>query len=303
MATKKAQNVENESERERRLHEVIGQFCAAEERGEKPNRQEFLDRHPDLADVLREFFAEQDRFHDATRPIGDPADPHWSLPPSDTALFWLDDARAVDDSPSSGATTLPRGSDTPPPTGTKVRSFGDYELIAELGRGGMGIVLQARQRSLNRPVALKMIRAGRRASSDDLLQLRNEAEAVANLDHPNIIPIYEVGEHEGHSYFAMKLVEGGTLAQRLEEYAANPSAAAGAMATVARAVHHAHQRGVLHCDLKPSNILIDAGGQPYVSDFGLAMRIKGDRRLTESGAILGSPPYMAAEQLSGHKAE
>src|SRR5271165_3090497 len=135
MATKKAQNVENESERERRLHEVIGQFRAAEERGEKPNRQEFLDCHPDLADVLQEFFAEQDRFHDATRPIRDPADPHWSLPPPDTALFWLDDAREVDDSPSSGATTLPRGSATPPPAGTKVRSFADYELIAELGRG------------------------------------------------------------------------------------------------------------------------------------------------------------------------
>ena len=147
-----------------------------------------------------------------------------------------------------------------------------------------------------------MIRAGRRASSVDLLRLRNEAEAVANLDHPNIIPIYEVGEHRGHSYFAMKLVEGGTLAQRLEEYAANPRAAAAAMATVARAVHHAHQRGVLHCDLKPSNILIDFGGQPHVSDFGLAMRITGDRRLTESGAAVGSPPYMAAEQLSGHKA-
>jgi len=302
MATEKVQNVENDSERDRRLHEVIGQLHAADERGEKPNRQEILDRHPDLADVLHEFFAEQDRFHDATRPIGDPADPHWSLPPPDTALLGLDDARSGDDSPGSGATSLPRDSATPPPAGTKVRSFGDYELIAELGRGGMGIVLQARQRSLNRPVAVKMIRAGRRASSDDLLRLRNEAEAVANLDHPNIIPIYEVGEHRGHSYFAMKLVEGGTLAQRLEEYAANPRAAAKAMATVARAVHHAHQRGVLHCDLKPSNILLDAGGQPHVSDFGLATRIKGDRRLTESGAILGSPPYMAVEQLPGHKA-
>ena len=142
MDTKKVQNVENESERERRLREAIGQFFAAEERGEEPNRQEFLDRHSDLADGLHEFFAEQDRFHDATRPIGDAADPHSSLPPPDTALLWLDDARAVDDSPSSGTTSLPRGSTTSPPAGTKVRSFGDYELIEELGRGGMGVVLQ-----------------------------------------------------------------------------------------------------------------------------------------------------------------
>src|SRR5262249_41228105 len=154
---------------------------------------------------------------------------------------------------------------------------------------------------LNRHVALKMILAGHLASADDVQRFRNEAEAVAQLDHPHIIPIYEVGEHRGSSFFAMKLIDGDSLARRLDDYAVDPRAAAPLLATIARAVHHAHQRGVLHRDLKPSNILIDAEGTPYVSDFGLAKRIEGSSELTETGALLGSPPYMAAEQVSGRK--
>ncbi len=182
-----------------------------------------------------------------------------------------------------------------------VRVFGDYELLGEIARGGMGVVYRAQQRSLNRPVALKMLPGGSLAHDDDVRRFRLEAEAIAHFDHPNIVPIYEVGEHDGVSYFAMKRIEGTSLAQRPPGPAADPRAAARLVAAVARAVHHAHQRGVLHRDLKPSNILIDAQGQPHVTDFGLAKRIEGDSELNQSGAILGTPSYMAPEQASGQR--
>jgi tetratricopeptide (TPR) repeat protein len=165
----------------------------------------------------------------------------------------------------------------------------------------MGVVYRARQRSLNRPVALKMILAGRHAAPGEVSRFRAEAEAVANLDHPNIVPVYEVGEHDGQSYFAMKLIDGGSLSGTLADFGDDPGAAAGLVATVARAVHHAHQRGILHRDLKPSNVLINAEGQPFVTDFGLARRVDGGGELTESGALVGSPPYMSAEQASGKR--
>ena len=165
----------------------------------------------------------------------------------------------------------------------------------------MGIVFRARQRSLNRLVALKVIRDGARASDEGARRFRNEAEAVAHLDHPHIVPIYEVGEARGCSFFSMKLVEGGNLAERLKEFHANNRAAARLLATVARAVHHAHERGILHRDLKPSNILIDKQGQPLVADFGLARRLEGDSELTQTGAVLGTPAYMAPEQATGHR--
>ncbi len=277
-----ATEVGEDSGREARLYEIIGQFYEAVERGETPDQQEFVRQHPDMADALDEFFTEQDRFHRMVGPLRDVAG-SGSFSPG-IELPRIDGVEDVGLLPGSGA-----------------RLIGDYELLEEIARGGMGIVYKARQRSLNRLVALKMILTSRRASRDDVLRFRNEAEAVANLDHPHIIPIYEVGEHLGRGYFAMKLVDGGSLAGRLDAFATNPRATAETMAVVARAVHHAHQRGVLHRDLKPSNILIDVDGKPYVSDFGLAKRLEEDPELTLSGAILGSPPYMAAEQAVGRK--
>ena len=163
----------------------------------------------------------------------------------------------------------------------------------------MGVVYKARQISLNRLVALKMIRAGALAGEDELRRFQNEAEAVARLDHPHIVPIYEVGEHDGKRYFSMKLIGGPCLSRTLSSYTANPQDAAKLMVTIAEAVHHAHQRGILHRDLKPSNILLDEQGQPHVSDFGLAKQVEGDGSLTVSGAILGTPAYMAPEQAAG----
>jgi len=178
-----------------------------------------------------------------------------------------------------------------------LESVGDFELIAELAQGGMGIVYRARQRSLNRIVALKMLLTGRVTSDVGRARFRAEAEATAELDHANIVPIFEIGEHSGRPFFSMKLIDGGTLADLLHKSPRPPlRELVTALAKVCRAVHYAHQRGILHRDLKPSNVLIDTAGEPYVADFGLAKRLGSDDGLTVTGALLGTPAYMAPEQ-------
>jgi serine/threonine-protein kinase len=179
--------------------------------------------------------------------------------------------------------------------------LGDFALLEVLGKGGMGVVYRARQLSLNRLVALKMIKAGALADDAELRRFHNEAEAVAALDHPGIVPIHEVGEHGGQRYFTMKLVAGDSLAASLGRYRDDPRAAAALVAAAAEAVHHAHQRRILHRDLKPANILVDEQGRPHVTDFGLAKRVEGDSELTQSGAIKGTPAYMAPEQTTGRR--
>jgi WD40 repeat protein/tRNA A-37 threonylcarbamoyl transferase component Bud32 len=178
-------------------------------------------------------------------------------------------------------------------------SFGNYELLAEIARGGMGVVYKARQKSVQRVVALKMVLAGRFASDSEIKRFRIETEAATHLDHPNIVPIYEVGDVEGQPYFTMKLIEGGSLAGCILRYHENQRLGAKLMATVARAVHHAHQRGVLHRDLKPANILLDAAGEPFITDFGLARSVESGGDLTITGTILGTPNFMAPEQAAG----
>jgi WD40 repeat protein/tRNA A-37 threonylcarbamoyl transferase component Bud32 len=186
--------------------------------------------------------------------------------------------------------------------------LGDYELLEELGQGGMGRVYKAWQRRLGRVVALKVIRAGALATEAERLRFRTEADAAARLDHPNIVPVFEVGEHDGVPYIAARYVEGGPLSRHLERFADDPRAAAGLIAALARAVHHAHERGVLHRDLKPGNILLerrggDAGALvPHVADFGLARLLDQDSGLTQTGELLGTPSYMAPEQASGGSA-
>lgn len=183
--------------------------------------------------------------------------------------------------------------------GTRLRYFGDYELLEKIGEGGMGVVYKARQMSLNRVVAVKMIKHGRLASEDLVKRFHGEAEAVAQLDHPGIVPIYEIERHEDQYYFSMRYVEGESLAKKVAEGPLSPGEAARLMQLTAEALACAHAVRTIHRDLKPANILLDANGQPCITDFGLAKRTETDSTLTATGEILGTPSYMPPEQASG----
>ncbi len=196
---------------------------------------------------------------------------------------------------SESSPTLPN---SPELLSTSV-SLPGYVIEGELGRGGMGVVYKARQVSLNRLVALKMILSGNQASTDDLARFLTEAEAVARLQHPHIVQIYEIGKHQDRPYFSLEFCSGGSLADRLRTTPLAPSEAVQLVALLARAVQAAHDRGIIHRDLKPANVLLTADGQPKLTDFGLAKKLDADRGQTRTGSILGTPSYMAPEQASG----
>jgi WD40 repeat protein len=180
-------------------------------------------------------------------------------------------------------------------------AFGDFELLEELARGGMGIVYRARQVSLDRIVAVKMLLFGPLSSPEFVKRFRTEAAAAASLQHPNIVAIHEVGVHHGQHYFAMDFVEGPSLAKVLASGPLPLKKAATYVKTIAEAIHYAHERGILHRDLKPSNVLIDTNDQPRITDFGLARRLEGDSELTVTGQVIGSPNYMPPEQAAGRR--
>ena len=263
-----------------RLEEILHEYLQAVDAGRPPDREEWLRRHPDCAAELADFFANEDQMARLAHGMGE-----------------------EDGAPSTdfNAQTVGYGDPREPAPGTRIRYFGDYELMEEIARGGMGVVYRARQVSLNRVVALKMILSGHLASPREVRRFQAEAEAAANLDHPHIVPIHEVGQHEGQQYFSMKFVEGGSLLGSLERFRTDPPATARLFQKVARAVHYAHQRGILHRDLKPANILLDRNKEPIVADFGLAKRLEPTSDLTHSGALVGTPGYMAPEQARAEK--
>ncbi len=248
---------------------------------ERPTLEQLIAAHPHLAADLREIWG--------AVMVADAVAEHHSR--SDRTQSFA--------TPRSDRHTL----DAAPP-----EELGDFKLLAEIGRGGMGVVYRARQRSLDRLVAVKVLLRGADATPQDQDRFRAEAEAAARLDHPGIVPIYETGEAAGWRYFGMKMIEGENLSQRMAAGPLPQREAARLVMEVARAIHYAHERGVIHRDLKPANILLDAAGEPHVTDFGLAKRhtratqTRGNT-LTTTGAILGTPSYMAPEQAAGGRGE
>jgi WD40 repeat protein/tRNA A-37 threonylcarbamoyl transferase component Bud32 len=270
--------------------DLVAAYCEALDRGLPVDRLAWIDQYPELAGELSGFFASDDLLNGLVAPLREAIEmPRPTMPGESLGVESV--GRTLGDAagPCEPASELHRP------------MVGDYELIRRLGRGAMGDVYEARQVRLNRVVALKMIRSGLLASEEDVQRFRNEAEAVALLDHPRIVTIHAVGEDQGLHYFSMRLIRGGSLAERIGSFRKDPRAAASLMIEVARAIQYAHQQGILHRDLKPANILVDENGQPHVSDFGLAKRLGSGSDLTGTGAILGTPSYMAPEQAEGNK--
>ncbi len=249
---------------DRQVLELLDAYLARLQAGEAPNRETLLREHPELASAF------------------DCMDALEGLAPEQLGGA-MDDGAAV--------------------TGDLPRTFGQYELLSEIGRGGMGVVYRARQEGLDRIVAVKMILAGHLASPEHVRRFHVEARAAAKLRHPNIVHIHEVGRLNGQDYFAMEYVEGDSLAERIAKGPINIDQSVQLVGAVARAVDHLHSQGIVHRDLKPSNILLDDDGVPYVTDFGLAKVFESGSEMTATGVIAGTPSYMAPEQASGHGAD
>lgn len=271
--------------RDGRVNEAIAAYIQAVERGETPDLETFMAKHVEIAGELASFF-------------GNVAKLQKLAGTEDVASVSAPGGPSQSESDINEPTMTFSQRDVPSSRNV-LRYFGDYELIEEIARGGMGVVYKARQVTLNRIVAVKMILAGHLASSDDVQRFHTEAEAAAQLDHPGIVPIYEVGEQDGHHYFSMGFVEGQSLAKRVADGPLTPRASAEMVKTIAEAIQYAHDKGVIHRDLKPANILLDKDGKPRVADFGLAKVIERDSDLTGVNQILGTPSYMPPEQAAG----
>jgi eukaryotic-like serine/threonine-protein kinase len=282
-----------------RLDQAVAEYLAAVESGVVPDRAELLGRFGDISDELTRFFADHDRLTGLAEPIraliASADETPRQTGGSDATMSFDPAARPVDSSPEGGATSA----------GQRI---GKYEVIRELGRGGMGVVYQARHVTLNRVVALKMILGGQFAADDDRERFFAEARATAALDHSGIVSIYEIGECLSQPFFAMALVEGPSLAEVIHPSPLPPQLATRLIRKIVAAVAYAHDHGVIHRDLKPANILL-AGAtenhtslescEPKITDFGLAKRLDGESQLTASGQLLGTPLYMSPEQAAG----
>jgi len=276
---------ENDDNRETRILDIIEDLLKRKSFQREALLEKIAEEHPNEIEEIRQLLLTAEMAENLATDFWDSADertPHFSASLKNS---------------SSTAFNLPR-------------HFGDYELVREIGRGGMGVVFEARQIGLGRTVALKMLLKQDWASASEIERFQKEAETAARLNHPHIVPVFEVGNCEGYFFFSMQYVKGKTLAERLRDGPIPPEEIARILIPVCEAVHAAHQQGLLHRDLKPSNILLDEQGHAYVSDFGLVKRISSEivtaslsedvqKSLTLSGEILGTPSYMSPEQASG----
>jgi tRNA A-37 threonylcarbamoyl transferase component Bud32 len=294
-------------DQKRQLDHVCDHFEAAWKAGRRPAIEAHLADVPEplLLPLLHELVLLEAHYRRLRGELPHPQDYAGRFP---RLAAWLEEALAPPRADGETPTPSP-GQTVRVATATAAGTrLGGYELVEVLGRGGMGVVWKARQTKANRLVALKLILAGELAGEADVRRFRAEAEIAAGLDHPNLVPLYEVGEDHGRHFFSMKLIGGGHLGQHLAHFRDRPREAASLLLAVARAVQHAHQHGLLHRDLKPGNILLEwpAGGGtppvPHVTDFGLARRLEAPAGLTQSGAVVGTPEYMAPEQARGDKA-
>lgn len=284
------------------LQQAIADYLQAEAAGKPVDRALLLVAHPDLADELQAFFTDHDQARAWAAPLRAPASQGLS---ADSAQDAPTIGPAGDVAANSPQATFP----TPKERAERgtVRYFGDYELLEEIARGGMGVVYRARQVTLRRIVAVKMILAGELANQTEVERFYTEARAAAHLHHPNIVAIHEVGQHQAQHYFSMDYVAGESLATRIARGPLPAREAAALLRKVAQAVAFAHVEGVIHRDLKPANILLDAKGEPHVTDFGLAKRVQDpvgrisnpSPDLTQTGQVLGTPSYMPPEQAAG----
>jgi serine/threonine protein kinase len=274
-----------------RINEVCNRFELAWRAGQRPRIEDYLGdaAEPERSDLLRDLVASE---IDYRRQAGEePA---------------VDEYRARFPGLSLAPTLVDRAAERPGPRPGEpatLPAVPGYEILGKLGRGGMGIVYKAHHQHLNRLVALKMILGGSHASPTELVRFRQEAETVARLQHPNIVQIYEVGAHAGHSYLALEYVEGGSLAKKTARIPQPPRDVARLVELRARAVDYAHQNGILHRDLSPGNVLLTSDGAPKLTDFGLARSLNDPRGMTTTGAILGTPGYLAPEQATASTTE
>ncbi len=277
----------NDPDREQKELTLLDAYLDDLQAGRGPDRNALLREHPQLASAL-----------DCLEGLELLAPALGQENPASQAPAEMEHAEDGSDGaePRDASCAAPPGADFP-------RDFGHYELIREIGRGGMGVVYEARQKGLDRSVAVKMILASHLASADLVHRFQAEAKAAARLRHSHIVHIHEVGQLHGQDFFAMEYIAGPSLAQRIAQGPVDVPTAVRLVATVARAVEHLHQQGVIHRDLKPSNILLDEELQPYVSDFGLAKVFAPGAEMTATGVIAGTPSYMAPEQASSRHAE
>ena len=268
--------------------DLLDALVDAIQKGDVVRRDALLQRHPHLHEWA-ECLTSLDSF--APRPV----EPEF-------APTLLKPMGGLDGSDRAEIGRANRTDGCPQDDSAETTPFGKYELLGEIGRGGMGVVYKARQKDLNRIVAIKMILASQWASAAEIARFQAEARAAARLRHRNIVGIFEVGEEFGRHFFAMDYVPGESLAAVIAKRSPSHEQAARWMVSIAQAVEHLHEQGLIHRDLKPSNILIDEEGEPMVTDFGLAKIFDSDSGATRTGTILGTPSYMSPEQAAGRNA-